>query len=270
VSTTIDSEITAEEAERRRQEKAKTVNLTGVKYDRCKPCFGTGQSKGAKCDTCDGTGKVAAKTMQESLDALRSSVAVKRIEDEVADAHERTKQIRVLFASSGVPDRHAHAIQLDYSGEWSEKLAAAKARLSKGFLIALIGEWGNGKTQFGVELIRENCNRLRTSMFATATDFFMDIKATYKPANPSDEKAVIKRYSEPTLLVIDEIAKRGESDWENNLLFHLVNRRYNSKLDTVLIANQAQSDFDKSVGPSLVRRLNETGGVINCLWPAFV
>jgi DNA replication protein DnaC len=142
--------------------------------------------------------------------------------------------------------------------------------LGRGFLAALIGAYGNGKTQLATELIRINCESYRSSLFITATDFLMDIKATYKPTNPQSERDVIKRYCEPSLLVIDEIAKRGETDWENNLLFHLVNKRYNAKLDTLLIANQTDSEFSKSIGPSLARRLNETGGVIVCEWKGFV
>jgi DNA replication protein DnaC len=262
------------EAERRRLEKAKTVNLTGTgtKFDPCKPCFGTGQTRGVRCDTCDGTGKVAAKSMDDALASLRTSVKVKRIADEQADLADRQQKVNALLTESRAPKRQLLKPQceLDFSGDWGRKLGMWKAKLNTGFLLALVGEWGNGKTQFAVELIRKNAEGLKASRFATATGFFMDIKATYKPTNPKDEASVIERYCEPSLLIIDEVAKRGETDWENNLLFHLINSRYEDKLDTVLIANQTKDSFDQSMRASIVRRLNETGGVIECDWKAFV
>jgi hypothetical protein len=254
------------EAERRRQEKAKAT--TGVRMDRCKPCFGTGQSRGAKCDTCEGTGHVPAKSMEESLDHLRSAIRVKRVADAQNDAKERATTLQGLIASANVPALHWARATLD--GRFDVSLAKWRAKLGTGFLLALVGEWDGGKTQFAVELIRANIfENDHSGLFCTATDFFMDIKATYKPHVPKDERTVINEYCRPSLLVIDEMAKRSESAWENNLLFHLVNKRYNAKLDTVLIANQTAEQFEsrESAGPAIVRRLNETGALIDCdMW----
>jgi DNA replication protein DnaC len=66
----------------------------------------------------------------------------------------------------------------------------------------------------------------------------------------------------------DEIGKRGESVWEGNLLFELLNNRYADRTDTIVIANLNPQDLAESLGPSITSRLNETGGVIHCDWPS--
>jgi len=68
--------------------------------------------------------------------------------------------------------------------------------------------------------------------------------------------------------VIDEIGKRGDTDWENNLLFHLLDKRYQDMTDTIVLANLTAEEMAKSLGPSLSDRMSETGGLIECTWPS--
>jgi DNA replication protein DnaC len=72
----------------------------------------------------------------------------------------------------------------------------------------------------------------------------------------------VKALTKPSLLVIDEAAKRGETEWENRLLFEILNKRYGDFKDTILIANQSREEFSKSMGPAIVRRMDEVGGLM--------
>lgn len=96
----------------------------------------------------------------------------------------------------------------------------------------------------------------------------MEIKAAYQSADRS-EKDVLAEFTRPLLLVMDEIGQRSDSDWENRLLFEFLNRRYHSLKDTLLISNQTVDGFTKSLGPSLISRMQETGGLIECDWPSY-
>ena len=139
----------------------------------------------------------------------------------------------------------------------------------KGFLIGLCGERGSGKTQFGVELMMLVTASERVALFTTAVGFFIAMKASYgKSSNDSEEERLLE-YSKPSLLVIDEFGKRAETDWENNMLFELVNRRYNAMKNTLIIDNRHQADFVATLGPSLADRMREKGGIIECNWPSF-
>jgi hypothetical protein len=63
--------------------------------------------------------------------------------------------------------------------------------------------------------------------------------------------------------VIDECQERGETDWENRLLTYIVDKRYAQLRDTVLISNQTKDQFCKSMGSSIISRMQETGGSLN-------
>ncbi len=168
------------------------------------------------------------------------------------------------------PKRHATCTP-DLSGPWGEQFLKLKAMLdpSKGRLIALVGGRGNGKTQMAVEAMKVRTHLLKSARFASAVEFFIRIKATYRKDSDSDEMEVLAEFQKPSLLVIDEIGKRGGSEWENTMLFELLNRRYNDMKDTILIDNRSSAEFVETIGPSLASRMNEGGGIMDCTWESF-
>lgn len=54
------------------------------------------------------------------------------------------------------------------------------------------------------------------------------------------------------LLVIDECHQRGETAFEQNTLTNLLDRRYDARKCTILIANQSKAEFSESMGDSVV------------------
>ena len=141
--------------------------------------------------------------------------------------------------------------------------------LGSGMTAALIGQRGTGKTQMAVELIRHACFQEITSRYKMTMDFFMDLKESYDNKAIITESEIIKAYISPQLLVLDEIHERGDSSWENRLMTHMINKRYGAMKDTVLISNQTPEVFGKSIGNSILSRLNETGAIIVCNWESF-
>ena len=173
-----------------------------------------------------------------------------------------------LMTVSCAPKRQRDNTNLDRTGEWEKTRATVAAKLGSGFIIALVGTRGCGKTQIGVELIRQLSQDFKRSKFCSAMEFFMRIKAGYRDDGDPEEK-VIAEFAKPALLVIDEIGQRSENDWENRLLYELINRRYNAVLDTLVISNQEVGQLEASIGPSLVSRMRETGGVVECNWQSY-
>jgi DNA replication protein DnaC len=153
---------------------------------------------------------------------------------------------------------------------WTEKLHALQDQQGNGFMVALVGGRGNGKTQIGVELMRRATRDGFSAYYTTTTEVFMRIKDSYQPRESETEAQIVKDLVSYQCLVVDEFGKRGESRWENNMLFLVLDKRYNATgLDTLLIDNRSQVEFEKAAGPSLCSRMNETGGIIECNWGSF-
>lgn len=119
-----------------------------------------------------------------------------------------------------------------------------------------------------VELMRHATGQCKSSYYTTAVEFFRSVRATYDDG-VKKEGDVFNFARHFRLLVIDEVLKRSESPWENNLLFDLISSRYNDQRDTILIDNATPEQFFEAVGPSISSRVNECGGVVHCNWPSF-
>lgn len=190
----------------------------------------------------------------------------KRQEVERAERQEARKAD--LWRNSGVPARHQDFLQPEGDSEWLQALHRLETVLGSGFLFVAMGTRGTGKTQLGTCLVRTACNNLRTARYVKALDIFIALREAYRKDGPS-ESSIVDQFIGPDLLVIDAMEERGETPFENRLLNHIIDRRYDNLDDTLLITNQAIEAFADSVGPSIVSRIHETGDKIVCNWESF-
>lgn len=184
---------------------------------------------------------------------------------------ERECRIAVArFDAAGVPKRHrmqAESIDLTAHDQWRSRSIKLADMLGTGFIVVLSGDRGRGKTQLAIDAIRLTTLDSRTARYATAMDFFINIKAGY--AEKVSELESLSPFLTPDLLVIDEAHERGETEWEQRLLTYLIDCRYRAMQDTLLVTNQTQKDFLAAMGPSVASRIGETGGFMVCDWESF-
>lgn len=173
-----------------------------------------------------------------------------------------------FIGAANIPLRHARC-DIHKTEAWFNASNKVNQRLRSGALIMLCGNRGAGKTQIAAEAIKFTASEGRSSLYCTAMDFFIDVKRSYRSDAKRSEYDVINDYRKPSLLVIDEIGKRSDSDWENSLLFHLIDKRYCGMKDTILISNQERAGAVEGIGASLASRMQETGGIIECNWKSF-
>lgn len=136
----------------------------------------------------------------------------------------------------------------------------------RGAILILIGDRGTGKTVMATYW----AGMLGHGLYTKAFDLFAAVKNTYHDSSKVREHEVLERYRRTDLLVIDEAQERKESDWENTLLTHLIDKRYDALKPTVIIANLKPEALDACLGPSIIRRVKETGALIECTWPPYV
>lgn len=222
------------------------------------------------------TGNISDPEISRQLVRMMQSMRDNPIDQEAYDkrkaeeeAASRRARVNELRYSWNIPKRHFELKEADRTAEWGAVEKKLTERIGKGYLMALVGVRGAGKTQLGVEVAKETTNRLKSALYCTAMEFFLDIKSSYRKDADRSESDVIYDYTRPLFLIIDEFAKRGETDWENRLLFHVLDKRYQDCKDTLLIVNQEKKDFNEMIGPSLASRMQETGGIIECNWKSY-
>jgi DNA replication protein DnaC len=108
----------------------------------------------------------------------------------------------------------------------------------------------------------------RTVRYLKASDLFRSIRGTFRKDGPSEIK-LLETFSRYGLLVIDESHERGDTEFENRTLVHIIDRRYDAGRDTLLISNLSADAFRTSMGPSIISRMSETGLMIVADWPSY-
>ncbi len=157
-----------------------------------------------------------------------------------------------------------HADALDPSGEWGRVLARLST-VERG-IFALIGPRGSGKTQVAVNWMLAHIDQGQQPLFVTQTDLSTQIRATFRPqSSPGSfetEDSILRRCRFASLLVIDEVGRDIASEWSDKVLFELVNKRYERGRPTLFIGNVEKGQIGTVLGPSIVSRMEEDGGVI--------
>tara|TARA_R110002020_G_scaffold26072_5_gene84369 strand:+ start:2608 stop:3147 length:540 start_codon:yes stop_codon:yes gene_type:complete len=144
-----------------------------------------------------------------------------------------------------------------------------------GSIFIITGKRGVGKTQMAACIVRIMCLTFRSASYRRASDMYAILKATFD--SKSSELTLIDRWSEKPkgddnksrLMIIDDMQDRANSDWESRTLNQIVDRRYGNCLDTILITNEKRTNIQQTIGPSIISRADETGGIIECTWDSF-
>ena len=190
-------------------------------------------------------------------------------------------QVQGLWIRSGFPDLHRNSAkelhgQVNPQCPWRATYDFVSRKLGdQGSLFLFTGQRGTGKTQMAACLGRLYALHLTYARYIRAADLYMLIKSTFN--GEGDEGQIIQNLSghghagedNPRLLVIDELHDRGGSDWEDRILNQIVDSRYGARLDTILITNDRGGELVSKIGPSIVSRADETGGIIEFPWDSF-
>jgi DNA replication protein DnaC len=178
---------------------------------------------------------------------------------------------KIDYSTSGVPLRHRSFIPgTDSTSEqWSAVYDKIKGVIEKGALVAVVGSRGTGKTQLAAALIGYTALKIdKSCMYKKAFDMFLRIREAMKTTGDS-ERAAIEEFIKPYLLVIDAYEVRSDSDFENRMLDHIIDKRYDNLKTTIIISNDTVQNFEKTIGVSICDRIRETGGIIEMVWGSF-
>jgi len=88
-------------------------------------------------------------------------------------------------------------------------------------------------------------------------DLLSDIRSTYGDATESNESDLLDEVNAPDLLVLDDLGAEKTSEWVNDRLYLIVNRRYESGKPVVVTTNLSLDELIRKVGERTVSRLCE-------------
>ena len=221
----------------------------------------------ADCERCRGTGfEIASVPGPDGKDvevARRCSCAA-------ADAVNVADR---LLQSLRIPPRYEHCTFLTFEiGEGSTALTkdarymvmrycggyaqrGSESANDKGLGLLFTGGNGSGKTHLAVATLRElaETHGVR-GQFWDYHELMREIRNSYNPATALTEYELLEPIIELELLLLDDLGAWKMTDWMNDTLFYILNRRYIARRPTLITTNYP----DRDVSPRDLEKADTT------------
>ena len=203
-----------------------------------------------ECKVCEGSRRIFEET-SEGISKIRE-----------CECNGLIKRIS-LFNQAGIPGKFVHEDFSSFSMDPPQHRTQKNAFLSsKNFIddyvdrkgqysqgLIYMGAPGLGKTHLVVSVIKELV--MQHGVECKFVDFFellRDIRHGY--GEDISEKDFIDPYVGVKVLVIDELAKGRNTDWELTILDHFISTRYNDDDKVTLVTTNFSDKLDSSVALS--------------------
>lgn len=160
---------------------------------------------------------------------------------------------RARLESAGIPQRYRDCTLENFSDN-TVSLTSARAR-AREFVdsypavdagLLLVGPSGRGKTHLACAILSELvATKGVGGLYVDFSDLLMKIQTSFRPDADASKESVLTPYAEAEVLVLDELGASKPHPWVLDVLYSLLNSRYNRKKLTV-----ATSNFEDEVDPS--------------------
>jgi DNA replication protein DnaC len=135
-------------------------------------------------------------------------------------------------------------------------------RLEKGGSMILIGKCGTGKTHLSYAIVRAVFEQGNSVKVTKVYDLTSEVKQTWSPNSPTSEHEAIRKYTDPDLLVIDEVGVQFDTQAEKQILFRVLDKRYESMKPVILISNMNMESMTACMTEPVMDRMAENGGSV--------
>ena len=170
----------------------------------------------------------------------------------------RSKAMDIRLRQCGVPLRFREDIIELYPHKFKKTNLSGKQGLF------LHGKPGTGKTIKALSVVLDhfkNVNHVKASefVFGNVNEILFQIKQTYskhyeaiKTNNGSPEELILKHYTEPDILLLDDLGVEKTTEFTNQTLYLIVNRRYENKKITFVTSNLSPDDLEEKMEDSRI------------------
>ena len=202
--------------------------------------------KTSGCPVCGGFGVL------ESKDG-RSLVPCTCRENVDVDARRRAARIPERYRSCTITNFNTLHESQRAAKAFARRFVESYPAVSAGVLI--VGPVGVGKTHLAVAILAELLDvKAARGVFCDFTELLDRIQASFGRSGEESSDDILAPYRDAELLVLDELGARRPSDWARDVLYGLLNTRYNRKRATILTSNFAD-EAEKPGGETLELRV---------------
>ena len=130
----------------------------------------------------------------------------------------------------------------------------------------LFGPVGSGKTILAAKILLTTLKNAYvdtglnlTWAFISVPDLFLDIRSSFEDGQELSEKQLIEKYSQLNLLVLDDLGVEKVSQWVYQVLYLIINNRYENMKPIIITSNYTLPDLVKHLNDRrITSRIKET------------
>jgi DNA replication protein DnaC len=193
------------------------------------------------CGLCGGTGWVldASDGRKQAHPCVCRGAALARARLDAAGIPQRYRDCTLdNFSDNNVSLTRARTA----AREFVETYPAVDAGL------LLVGPAGRGKTHLACAILSELVQTKGvTGLYVDFSDLLMKIQTSFRPDADVSKESVLTPYAETEFLVLDELGASKPHAWVLDVLYSLLNTRYNRKKLTVATSN-FEDELDTASG----------------------
>ncbi|MFB4193370.1 ATP-binding protein [Streptomyces carpaticus] len=167
-------------------------------------------------------------------------------------------------AETRIPRRYRHAVgDHPQVASWVRTVVAeavppsrgARRQAATGPSLLLAGTTGTGKTHQAYGAIRALTAAGIGVRWRATTE--ADLYAALRPRPGSDSERELMALARCPVLLLDDLGAAKSSEWTEELIYRLINKRYNDMLPTLVTTNLAIRDLRGALGDRVASRLAE-------------
>ena len=185
-------------------------------------------------------------------------------------AQQEQKRIAKLMGSSGIGERFRSRSFATFrqTPETRHALIACKRFCESVKVdpktpgILLKGGCGTGKTHLAMSILREIAEAGIPGMFVVVPDLLAKMRASFSLRDGKADE-LLKAAKDAAVLVLDDLGAEDPKPWVPELIYVLINHRYEHMLPTVITTNCNGKELEAVFGRRIVSRLSEMTVPVN-------
>ena len=189
------------------------------------------ETQGATCELCGGTGWVleAIEGRKQARPCTCRAEALRRERLEAAE-------IPVRYRDDNFANFDEQTPALVSAKRIAREFVDSYPVVESGLLF--VGPAGRGKTHLACAILSELVvTKGVSALYADFSDLLLRIQTSFRPDADISKETVLTPYAEAELLVLDELGASKPHAWVLDVLYNLLNTRYNRKRITIATSN---------------------------------
>jgi DNA replication protein DnaC len=183
------------------------------------------------CARCGGTGWIL-----ESADGNKSARPCGCRETALRSERRRAAGIPERYRDCTLENFSDNTPALTRARETAREFVDAYPAVEAGLL--LVGPAGRGKTHLACAILSELvATKGATGLYVDFSDLLIKIQTTFRPDADASKESVLTPFTDAELLVLDELGASKPHAWVLDILYNLLNTRYNRKRITIATSN---------------------------------